>query len=92
MLILKKYVNTIKENYVIENFLVTKLQIRQLVKELKLNEFSIIIITYNSVKLFKEFRFIISQSFNDYQVVVIDNNSTDETVNIIKNNIKISNF
>ena len=52
--------------------------------------FSIIIPTYNSAKTIqKNLDSIISQSFNDYQVVVIDNNSTDETVNIIKkNNIK----
>ncbi len=52
--------------------------------------FSIIIPTYNSAKTIqKNLDSIISQSFEDYQVVVIDNNSTDETVDIIKkNNIK----
>lgn len=52
--------------------------------------FSIIIPTYNSAKTIqKNLESIVSQSFDDYQVVVIDNNSTDETVNIIKkNNIK----
>ena len=54
--------------------------------------FSIIIPTFNSAKTIqKNLESIILQSFDDYQVVVIDNNSTDETVNIIKKN-KIKNI
>mgnify|MGYP001407312002 CR=1 FL=1 len=49
--------------------------------------FSIIIPTFNSAKTIqKNLDSIILQTFENYQVVVIDNSSTDETINIIKKN------
>ncbi len=54
--------------------------------------FSIIIPTFNSAKTIqKNLDSIILQTFENYQVVVIDNSSTDETINIIKKN-KIKNI
>lgn len=48
---------------------------------------SIIILTYNSrLHLEDLFSSIKKQSFTDYEVIVVDNNSSDDTVNFIKNN------
>ncbi len=49
--------------------------------------FSIIIPTFNSAKnINTNLDSIKSQTYNDYQIVIIDNNSTDETIEIIKQN------
>ena len=46
---------------------------------------SIITPTFNSAKTIQSnLDSIKSQSFKDYQLIIIDNNSTDETVEIIK--------
>jgi glycosyltransferase len=48
---------------------------------------SIITPTFNSARTIQSnLDSIKSQSFKDYQLIIIDNNSTDETVNIIKKN------
>ena len=48
---------------------------------------SIITPTFNSAKTIQSnLDSIKSQSFKDYQLVIVDNNSTDETVEIIKKN------
>ena len=49
--------------------------------------FSIIIPTFNSAKTIQtNLDSIKEQSFKDFQLIVIDNNSTDETIEIIKKN------
>ena len=46
---------------------------------------SIIIPTFNSAKnINTNLDSIKSQTYKDYQLVIIDNNSTDETIEIIK--------
>jgi glycosyltransferase involved in cell wall biosynthesis len=53
---------------------------------------SIIIPTYNSAKTIQtNIDSIKAQSFKDYQLIIIDNKSTDKTIEIIKNN-NISNI
>ena len=53
---------------------------------------SIITPTFNSANTIQSnLDSIKAQSFKDYQLIIIDNNSTDETINIIKKN-KISNI
>ena len=48
---------------------------------------SIIIPTFNSSNTIQSnIESIKAQSFKDYEVIIIDNNSTDETIKIIKNN------
>jgi glycosyltransferase involved in cell wall biosynthesis len=47
--------------------------------------FSIIIVTYNSEKYLEEcLKSILNQNFKDYEIIVIDNQSHDRTLDIIK--------
>lgn len=53
-------------------------------------KFSILIPTFNSSKTVQDsIDSILSQNFKDYEIIIIDNQSSDETINIIKkNNLK----
>lgn len=46
---------------------------------------SLIIPTYNSEKYLEEcLKSVINQTFRDYEIIIVDNNSEDNTVNVIK--------
>lgn len=48
---------------------------------------SIIVVTFNNKTILSEtIRSLLSQSYNDFEVVVIDNNSTDGTYEFVRNN------
>lgn len=49
---------------------------------------SIIIPAYNSAKYIAEcIKSIVNQTFNDYEVIIIDDGSTDDTLSVIKKNV-----
>lgn len=52
-------------------------------------KFSILIANYNNGKYFKDcYESIIAQTYNDWEVVIVDDKSTDNSIQIIRNLIK----
>ena len=59
---------------------------------MKNNSFSIIIPVYNQEKYLQEtINSVINQTYKNYEVIFVDNGSTDKSIEIINNNIKENN-